>query len=71
MTHVRHFKATQRLARRAQLARAGAQALRRTSHLLWRDPCGGADLERFRKQVKNALAEREREGAVTLAFGGF
>ena len=31
----------------------------------------GADLERFRKQVKNALAEREREGAVTLAFGGF
>ncbi len=31
----------------------------------------GADLERFRKQVKNALAEREREKAVTLAFGGF
>ena len=31
----------------------------------------GADLERFRKQVKNALSEREREGAVTLAFGGF
>jgi murein DD-endopeptidase MepM/ murein hydrolase activator NlpD len=31
----------------------------------------GADLERFRKQVKNALAERERERAVTLAFGGF
>ena len=30
-----------------------------------------ADLERFRKQVKNALAERERERAVTLAFGGF
>src|SRR6266478_9285030 len=31
----------------------------------------GADLERFRKQVKNALAERERERAVTLALGGF
>jgi murein DD-endopeptidase MepM/ murein hydrolase activator NlpD len=31
----------------------------------------GADLERFGKQVKNALAERERERAVTLAFGGF
>jgi murein DD-endopeptidase MepM/ murein hydrolase activator NlpD len=31
----------------------------------------GADLERFRKQVKNALAERERENAITLAFGGF
>jgi murein DD-endopeptidase MepM/ murein hydrolase activator NlpD len=31
----------------------------------------GADLERFRKQVKNALAEREREKAITLAFGGF
>jgi murein DD-endopeptidase MepM/ murein hydrolase activator NlpD len=31
----------------------------------------GADLERFRKQVKNALAERERERAVTLAFGSF
>ena len=30
-----------------------------------------ADLERFRKQVKNALAERELERAVTLAFGGF
>src|SRR5258707_1144061 len=30
-----------------------------------------ADLERFRKQVKNALAERERERAITLAFGGF
>ena len=31
----------------------------------------GADLERFRKQIKNALAERERERAITLAFGGF
>jgi murein DD-endopeptidase MepM/ murein hydrolase activator NlpD len=31
----------------------------------------GADLERFRKQVKNALAERERERAITLALGGF
>jgi murein DD-endopeptidase MepM/ murein hydrolase activator NlpD len=31
----------------------------------------GADLERFRKQVKNALAERERERAITLAFSGF
>ena len=31
----------------------------------------GADLERFRKQVKNALAERERERAITLAFDGF
>ena len=31
----------------------------------------GADLERFRKQVKNALAERERESAITLAFDGF
>jgi murein DD-endopeptidase MepM/ murein hydrolase activator NlpD len=31
----------------------------------------GADLERFRKQVKNALAEREHERAITLAFGGF
>jgi murein DD-endopeptidase MepM/ murein hydrolase activator NlpD len=31
----------------------------------------GADLERFRKQVNNTLAERERERAVTLAFGGF
>jgi murein DD-endopeptidase MepM/ murein hydrolase activator NlpD len=31
----------------------------------------GADLERFRKQAKNALAERERERAITLAFGGF
>jgi murein DD-endopeptidase MepM/ murein hydrolase activator NlpD len=31
----------------------------------------GADLERFRKQVKNALAEREREKAITLAFDGF
>ena len=30
----------------------------------------GADLERFRKQVKNALAERERERAITLAFDG-
>ncbi|HEX9525120.1 MAG TPA: M23 family metallopeptidase [Reyranella sp.] len=31
----------------------------------------GADLERFRKQVKNALAERERERAIALALGGF
>jgi murein DD-endopeptidase MepM/ murein hydrolase activator NlpD len=31
----------------------------------------GADLERFRKQVKNALAERERERAITLAFDGY
>ncbi len=31
----------------------------------------GGDLERFRKQVKNALVDRERERAVTLAFGGF
>ncbi len=31
----------------------------------------GADLERFRKQVNNALAERERETAITLAFDGF
>jgi hypothetical protein len=28
----------------------------------------GADLERFRKQIKNTLAERERE---RVAFGGF
>ena len=31
----------------------------------------GADLERFRKQIKNALAERERERAIALALGGF
>jgi murein DD-endopeptidase MepM/ murein hydrolase activator NlpD len=31
----------------------------------------GADLERFRKQIQNTLAERERERAITLAFGGF
>jgi murein DD-endopeptidase MepM/ murein hydrolase activator NlpD len=31
----------------------------------------GADLERFRKQVNNAFAERERETAITLAFEGF
>ena len=31
----------------------------------------GADLERFRKQVKRALAERDRETAVALLYGGF
>lgn len=31
----------------------------------------GADLERFRKQVKHALAERDREAAVALLYGGF
>ena len=31
----------------------------------------GADLERFRKQVKSDLVEREREQAVALLYGGF
>ena len=31
----------------------------------------GADLERFRKQVKRALAERDRETALALSISGF
>jgi anthranilate phosphoribosyltransferase len=30
----------------------------------------GADLERFRKQVKRALAERDRETALTVSLSG-
>ena len=30
----------------------------------------GADLERFRKQVKHALAERDRETALALSISG-
>jgi murein DD-endopeptidase MepM/ murein hydrolase activator NlpD len=38
---------------------------------LKRAQLSGADLERFRKQVKLALAERDREAAAELAACGF